>query len=109
MRGILLGLLLAGCVVGSARPSIPKPNPSVQAPALGVSFTCTPAGPACTEFLRLASDGLGYPGTGSRLTFLENRTLRHVRSIARDQKKNEDGKAAVNTAEADFNAAYPEP
>lgn len=81
---------------------------AAQAPTISVTFSCSPSGSACTEFLRLVSDGLGYQ-TGSRMAFVQAQTLKRLYQIAKEQKRQEDVKAASVAAESTFNSAYPEP
>lgn len=94
-------------VTGDTLPLV-KTVAAAQAPTIGITFSCSPAGPACTEFLRLVSDGLGYQ-TGSRMTFVQAQTLKRLYQIAKEQKRQEDVKAASVAAESTFNSAYPEP
>lgn len=79
---------------------------AAQAPTITITFSCSPGGAACTEFLRLVSDGLGYQ-SGSRMTFVQNQTLKRLYQIAREQKKQEDSKTAAASAENTFNSSYP--
>lgn len=80
---------------------------AAQAPTVTITFACSPSGAACTEFLRLTSEALGYPGSGSRMTFVQTQVLKNLYKLAREQKKLEDGNAAKATAESSFNTAYP--
>jgi hypothetical protein len=81
---------------------------AAQSPTLGVTFSCTPGGAACTEFLRLTSDALGWnAGLGvARMQFVQSETLRRLHRLARDKAKEEAGNTAINNAETTFNSSY---
>lgn len=101
MRKLFTLLLFTGLLAADV--------PAAQAPTIGITFSCTPAGAACTEFLRLVSDGMGYAGVGTRMAFVQTQALKYLYRIGRDQKKGEDAKTATTGAESTYNAAYPEP
>lgn len=102
MRRLILVLVMVVGMVGVAAPAS-------QAPTVTVTFSCSPSGAACTEFLRLVSDGLGYQGVGTRLNYVQAQVVKRLYQIAKEQKKQEDTKAASAAAENTFNTSYPEP
>lgn len=101
MKRILLVLVLLLALTAPAADA-------AQAPTLGVTFSCTPGGAACTEFLRLVSEALGWSSeTGlTRMQFVQQATLRRLHGLARERAKEEAHNTAVNNAETTFNSSY---
>lgn len=85
---------------------------AAQAPTITITFSCSPGGAACTEFLRLVSNGLGYQGVNTnpaRMAFVQSETLKRLYRIGKEQARQEGINAASVSAENTFNSSYPEP
>lgn len=106
MKYFLSILLLFLCATTTAR----SDAATTQTATVSVSFSCTPGGAQCTEFLRLVSTNLGWnAGTGlTRMQFVQAQVLKHLRELGKQQMVDEFRKTAADTAETTFNATYPE-
>lgn len=108
---VLVALSLSGLILAFRPP--PPVNGAVQTSTINVTFSCSPSpgGAQCLEFLRLATDQLGWnAGLGvTRLNFLERQTVKHVIRLGRVQKIAEDTTATATSSGTNFDSAYVEP